>query len=339
MKLVVLLFVTLIVGALYMQLGWSRNTTPNAYETYRVKSGDLIITHTVSGIFESKNKFIVRSGMTGKVEELLINEGDTVNKGQPIVKLDCRKHNLEIEDIKLSIERTNYSLNHFKKEEQALESLYQAGGKSKQEVSELTYKIAELDFDHKRLINELKQKHLMAEHCLVHSATNGVVSDVLVKEGQIVNSGEKFAQLIDTSDIKLVSYVNEFDVKSFEVGQKIKVSLGEYDKTSFDGQITYISELVVKHEGANAVEVEFSLDNMTQGIKVGQQAIVNVETNSYLNVKIVPQEFLKFTEQGIFINFLDGDEIAAKQITPVGGDYINVGVRDELIEGMQLIKH
>jgi len=69
----------------------------NAQETAEVARGDLVISVSVSGNLEMPHKTDLSFGATGMVAEILVNEGDSVVKGQTLARLDARSLELNVE--------------------------------------------------------------------------------------------------------------------------------------------------------------------------------------------------------------------------------------------------
>ncbi|NRA59975.1 MAG: efflux RND transporter periplasmic adaptor subunit [Psychrobium sp.] len=331
----VLLFVISV--AVYANYNWRQEkTTPSIDDSHIVQLGNIKVTNTITGVFESNSEFDVRSNITAQVLKVLVNEGDFVIKGQPLFEMDCQNVSLKIDDVEISIQRVINSLRHFNKQKTAAISIHHVGGRALKEIGDFDYKITELEFDYKRLKNELKQNNLTKESCLISSQLQGLVTKVKFRTGQLTNKGESIAKIIDIDDKTLTSYVNEFDVQKYRVNQPIEVFMGEYSSRGYKGRVSEIHQVVEKRNGSNLVKVEFTVEKMNN-VKIGQQVIINVETLYFENVLIIPRRFLVISENDVFVNSRSNGTLKQLRIRPVGGDYLNIGIREGLAEGTEIV--
>ena len=93
-KWLILIVAICLVGAVFTGCASSENDVQEAAEVTR---GDLVISASVSGNLEMPRKTDLSFGATGMVAEILVNEGDSVVKGQTLARLDARSLELNVE--------------------------------------------------------------------------------------------------------------------------------------------------------------------------------------------------------------------------------------------------
>src|SRR5262249_31837667 len=79
--------------------------------------------------------------------------------------------------------------------------------------------------------------------CTVVSPTTGVVTLKSVEPGEFVTVGANLLRITFLDNVKLTIYVNEPDLGNVHLGQKAKVAIDTYKDRSFDGAVTYISQV------------------------------------------------------------------------------------------------
>lgn len=112
--------------------------------------------------------------------------------------------------------------------------------------------------------------------------------------------------------------------------------MGEYSSRGYKGRVSEIHQVVEKRNGSNLVKVEFTVEKMNN-VKIGQQVIINVETLYFENVLIIPRRFLVISENDVFVNSRSNGTLKQLRIRPVGGDYLNIGIREGLAEGTEIV--
>ncbi len=93
-KWLILIVAICLVGAVFTGCASSESSAQEAAEVTR---GDLVISASVSGNLEMPRKTDLSFGATGMVAEILVNEGDSVVKGQTLARLDARSLELNVE--------------------------------------------------------------------------------------------------------------------------------------------------------------------------------------------------------------------------------------------------
>lgn len=146
------------------------------FPTAAVEIGDVKQTIFAPGKVEAKAREEVRLEVSGKVKRLLVQEGQTVNKGDILFTLDTTDDMLELQKQQLAIVRAQKEL------------------------------------------EELKQKKDR-----IVSQDEGKVTEVLVKEGDVVTPDTVVAKLMMTGYLQITGKFTAYEIEQFHVGQKMKV--------------------------------------------------------------------------------------------------------------------
>ncbi len=89
-KLIHLVVFALVVGAAVGMVWWWVQFRVGEIETYKVEAGDLITGVTVSGSLRCKQKTAIASELVAAITEICVSEGQAVQAGEPLVRLDDR---------------------------------------------------------------------------------------------------------------------------------------------------------------------------------------------------------------------------------------------------------
>jgi HlyD family secretion protein len=106
-KWLTLIITICLVGIVFTGCASPQATTP---EIAVVTRGDLVISVPVSGNLEMPNKTDLSFGTTGMVEEVLVEEGNSVVEGQKLARLDARSLELSVEMAQAEYERAQINL-------------------------------------------------------------------------------------------------------------------------------------------------------------------------------------------------------------------------------------
>lgn len=156
--------------------------------------GKLHKIETVKGIAGWSVKGELYAGATGSIAEIMIEKGETVTKGQPLMRLSFSD-----EEVTSAIEK-EYDLQQVDSEIEAaeeactkLKTLYEAGAVSKSEYETEERNRKALYLKREKLLRDLTRAKNEAA-LIVSAPEDCVVTDLLVQKGQRVNQGEKVGE-------------------------------------------------------------------------------------------------------------------------------------------------
>lgn len=227
------------------------------------------------GTFDAMHQNNVAAEGSGKLIELLVKEGDRVNKGQVLAKLDDELVNLQIENAKLNIAQLKNDAARFAnlRKEQAVSSM-------EAEKMELALKTAEV---------QLKQLQKQLRGTKVLAPFSGVVTKKMADLGSMVMPGTPIVELTDIAELKLSISVPERDVMKFKKGQKVSVHVDALDQT-LSASIYSIS---VQADALHNFKVQVLVRNTAANpVYAGMYGTVLLENNQKVSALAVPRKAL-----------------------------------------------
>ena len=243
-----------------------------------------------------------------KVKNVLIQEGDFVEKGQLLMTFDETernniKRNLEKEEINLSKLKRNYSVE---------KELNKIGGSSNNSVKELAEQIrtSEISIDYyKEDLEKTAEK--------IESPVSGTVTTLYAQENYSVNTDEPLLELADLSDIKIILEVPEYEVKEIKLDQKLVIKPEVFEKKiSYPGVITKISRVsqVSKTTSENVLQVEVrpteEIPHIVPGFKVSARIFLGEDEPGI----IIPSTSLLFDNNEYYIYTSDENGKIEKKV-------------------------
>ena len=205
----------------------------------------------------------------GIVEEVNVQLGDRVQRGQPMLVYD----NIELGESLGEYQNLAGGLSKAKAGEQvARKSLDRANSlievqaisprefelrkaEYDQSQAEVESRRAELDRaeeklhrfgmsdeDLKKITNSMHGSHRTASHATVRAPFSGVVTKYDVSRGEIVGRDKEIFTVVDTTVVWALADVYEKDIQYVARGGECLVSLDSYPGQTFKGKITYLSD-------------------------------------------------------------------------------------------------
>ncbi|CAM2067665.1 Efflux RND transporter periplasmic adaptor subunit [Sulfidibacter corallicola] len=296
--------------------------TPILVQAEPVTRGDLIQKVTAQGrVFAYQNIEIVNE-IAGPLVVLSVKDGDYVEAGQVIARVDTREYVLAVEEARANLlkGRAEYVVERI-----GMDDPEQATADQKGERVELERKLAALvadfeagkitesDYRHERLVLELAQVRLgssreevvqartMAaarvaferaqlnlERCEVRAPFSGRIFEVSVAQGQYLGAATKIARLVNMEDLVVKAQVLESEIGHVFEDRPTKVSFAALpDLGDIDGVVEAISPLVNAEE--KTVETIIRFKNVDNRVRPGMFAEVLIDSKIFQDRLMVPK--------------------------------------------------
>lgn len=255
-----------------------------------------------------------------KVDEVFIQEGDYVEKGQLLMTFDETERN----NTMRKLERERLALSKLKRDILVEKELYKIGGSSANSVKDMQEEIRKSEINIEEYMEDLAKT---AEK--IESPVSGTITSLTAQENYLVDTDSPLMEIADLSDIKIVLEVPEYDVKDIELGQKLMIKPEVFEKkVSYPGVVTKISRIskVSETTSENVLEVEVKPDeaipHIVPGFKVS--AVIYLEQRS--SGILIPKTAI-LEDEGKYIVFVSDDGVLSKRVVElenIKGDEIAV---------------
>lgn len=231
--------------------------------------------------------------MTGKVSELLVEEGDPIEKETFLAALDTRTEQLKVEELKIIAEDTTRvkvataELNQKEIDLKKLSSAQKKGAVTKWELehARLNAHIAKLSL--RAVILENKQNQQRYEHAKsqldrmrITAPISGSVEKVMISPGESVKSLDPVVQIIQIDPLWMDVPVPMSRIKELSKGQMVSILFpnAQPDETA-EGEIIHISSIA--DAASDTLRVRVAAPNPKKH-KAGERVIVKFSEEEHL---------------------------------------------------------
>lgn len=285
-------------------------------ETSQVIQGSITATYAGSATLEAEDEALVVAKVSGVVEKIFVEEGNTVRSGQILAKLDDEQYRLEFNRAKTVLEKLS-------SEFERNESLYR-----NKIISLEAYEKTKSDYYTQKTVCDLAQ--LKLDYTQVKAPIKGVVSLRHIKVGNMVKVDQPTFKVTDFDPLLAVLHVPERELSKLRVGFPAKISPDALDGMEFQGKILRISPVVDAGTGTFKVTVE--VNDRTRKLKPGMFARVRIVHDTHDDVLLVPKDAVLSEDSENWV-FLVKDGVVAKSEVQVG--YVNT-THMEVLAGLSL---
>ncbi|WP_237586923.1 efflux RND transporter periplasmic adaptor subunit [Pontibacter russatus] len=280
-----------------------------------------------SGVVKSRNQHLVFPTVSGIVQEIFVTEGDTVQQGDPLLKIENETARLSAENARIAAEYSSVSANAEKLSElraaidlarsrkqndslllERQRNLWkdQIGTRVELEQRELSYQNSatayrtallrysdlqkQLDFASRQAQKNLQISRAVSDDYLLRSETGGKVYSVLKEEGELVSPQTPVAVLGDADDFILELQVDEYDIARVKPGQKVLLNLDSYKGQVFEARVYKVNPAMNERTRSFTVEADFVTTPPTLYPNLTTEANIIIQTKQ--DALTIPREYL-----------------------------------------------
>ncbi len=212
-----------------------RAATPVPVEVAQPARLDIYATYDATATITSDADAPVIARVAGEVVELLVEEGDVVEAGQVLARLDGERLRLEMLAAKANLEQA-------RKEYKRNIDLHKRGLIS-------TSMFEGLQYDLEALEATFKLKALNYDYSNIRATIAGVVSAREVKPGQNVAVNDVAFRITDTAELVAYLQIPQAQLPKFQAGHSATLTVASMPDTDFPASIARISPTIDTRNG------------------------------------------------------------------------------------------
>ena len=263
----------------------------------------------------ARREVAVAAQTEGLVRELPAEEGDFVQAGQLLCRLDDTEARIRLQSARQKLaqaklqlekagilgEKSDVQVANTREEYERYSQLYADRLVSEREVAQVRYRLDELEHDlrastsdtreltHRveELESEIEQFQLEISRTRVEAPFSGYITQRVVDVGQTVRSQDTLFQLGDFSPLQAEVFLSERDAAAITVGQDAAVYSGVEAGVGIEGRVARISPVVDRSTGTVKVTIELSRGN--ELFKPGAFVRVEIRTDTREGSVLIPK--------------------------------------------------
>jgi RND family efflux transporter MFP subunit len=329
----------------------SKIVEPPTVKVITVKRGDisvpLVATGTIFPEYESK----IGPKISGTIERVYVDEGDTVQKGQPLVQLDqqnlliaVRQGQAAVRVAEAQLKEAEVKGENLKKEKERLSHLLTKNVISQQKYDDIdtAYSMAVTRMEVIRAqILSSRENLAMAEQKLSDTVIIAPFSGLIVK--RFINQGE-FVSTMPPSPLFLMMNIDkvkteiglpEIHIARIHIGNPVDVTVDTYPGSIFKGTVSTINPMVDPVSRAFTVKVE--IRNKGHRLKPGMFARVTIYPAIHKGALIVPFKSVMKREGMTVVFVIEDTTVRLRTVTAGITNEQEIEVIDGVQEGEEVV--
>ncbi|MBL8518883.1 MAG: efflux RND transporter periplasmic adaptor subunit [Betaproteobacteria bacterium] len=256
-----------------------------AVEATKVASIQLPQSISAVGTLRSEEAVVLRPEVPGRIAEITFKEGQRVEKGQVLIKLDSTVQRAELEQAK-----ANLFLNKSKLD-RALD-LQKKGFISSQAKDE-----AENNYRVSRAAADLAEARLAKLE--LRAPFSGIAGLRLVSVGDYVKDGQDLVNIEEVDPLKVDFRVPEIYLRQIAVGQALQLGADAFPNQAFEGKVFAINPLV--DANGRSIVIRALVKNAGNRMRPGMFARVRLIVGGVQDSLVIPEQALIPVGDDLFV--------------------------------------
>lgn len=320
----VALIVAVIVGVVY----WVR-FAPFTVTQHLIEQGEIVAEVMGTGTLEARVKATVSSKISGRIEEVSVDQGDRVKKGQLLVRLDDEELRQQVAIAQANREAAQAAIDRLNTDKARTAAVFAQAKTSHARIQALTDRnvatkeeldkaaellsVAQADISRAEAAITEGQKELIAAEKtleyhrarLADTEINAPFDGLIVRRqrdpGDVVVPGSSILTLISTETLWISAWVDETEMSKLEVEQSARVVFRSEPARSYSGNVVRLGREADRETREFIVDVRVL--ELPKNWAVGQRAEVYIETARKSSVVLLPAKYVvrRDDRSGVFV--------------------------------------
>lgn len=268
------------------------------------------------GSLEADNLVEVRPETSGKVASIDVAEGESVRRGQVLVRLDGRELEAELAAAGAAVARHETELENLATRLERNRGLFDKGAISRQTLDDLesSRKAAAARLEEARAQRDLAARRL--EKTVLRAPFAGRTGARSFYPGDFVQEGDPLFAMVDDDPLKVEFSVPEQYVGRLEEGSGVGVTVRSLPGESFEGTVVFIGPRI--DPASRTVGLKAEVPNRDGRLRPGQFADVELELERRENALVLPEAAIVPRGGENFVFVVDPDGTARERRVELG---------------------
>jgi RND family efflux transporter MFP subunit len=273
----------------------------------------------VSGSAEAVREAFISPEVGGQIREIYVNEGDYVERGKLLAKLNTEITESSIEELKSGLDLATTVYEKQKR-------LWEKGI-----GSEIQYLNAKNNKE--SLEQKLVTLQAQLDMSLIKSPVSGIVDEIYKKKGELAVPGMQLMQIVNLEEVYINADVPESYLANVNEGEKVKVEFPVYPEMNIETPIYRKGNVINPNNRTFSIQLKIS--NPDKLLKPNILSVIHINDFSADSALVVPSVLIKQDISGYYVyavREISGKMIAKKVYIQLGKSYLD---KTMVISGLQ----
>ncbi len=279
----------------------------------------------VSGKVIAEEEAFISPEMNGQIDEIYVDEGQNVQKGQLLISLNTDVTEKNIKEVKTNLE--------------LLTKLYEKQKELWDQNIGTEVQFLQAKSNKESAEARLATLEEQVEMARIRAPFSGIVEDIMVKEGEMAMPGSRMLHLVNLYDLSIESDISENYLNDIREGERVEVKFPTFPEMEKMLPIKRVGSVI--DNMSRTFQIELELKNQDGRIKPNQLAELRVNDFSDEDALVVPSIMVKQDVSGHYVYHVKESEegpVAEKvYVIPGRSSEDQTMIEEGLEAGMRII--
>jgi HlyD family secretion protein len=265
--------------------------------TVEATRGSLPGVITASGELEAIRRVNVSPKRQGLLDDLLVDEGDRVEQGQVVARMDRGDFQDRMDELQALARQAKADYEAKASDFKRRQSLFANGVISKEDRDDYRARYLSSKANFEAAQERIQQRDIEGNELLIRAPFSGVITERYAEPGSFVtptttassNAGATSSSIVELSQgLEVTAKVPESDIGRIKIGQVANVRVDAFPDQSFAAEVRDIAPRAEKTNNVISFEVELTLLDPPPILRIGMTADVNFQTGRTAASTLVP---------------------------------------------------
>ncbi|MBK8066605.1 MAG: efflux RND transporter periplasmic adaptor subunit [Rhodanobacteraceae bacterium] len=258
---------------------------------------------------------------SGVVLEIMVEEGDRVQAGQVLARLDSDRQRLALKQSEANLRKLE---NDFKRQEELI---------GRKLISQDVFDRSRYDLDTQRASYDIAKLEL--SYAEIRAPIGGVVSKRMVKVGNLIQLNQPLFKIDDFDPLEAMINVPEREMRLIQAAQPVQMLVDALPGAVFTGSVARVSPVVDASTGTFRVVAQFKDDSGQ--LRSGMFGRVRIVYDQRADALVVPRSALVGDDKDASVFVVEADVAKRRKVKLGYADGGQVEVVDGIAEGEQVV--
>lgn len=284
-----------------------------------VERGPMLASFQGTAALEAEATAQVVSKSAGVILQILVEEGDRVNAGAVLARLENDRQRLSVTQAQANLRKVE---NDFKRQTELF---------NRKLIGSDVFERVKFELETQRASFDIAQLEL--SYTAIRAPISGMVSQRMVKLGNQIQLGQTLFRIDDFDPLEAKVAVPEREMQSIKAGQDVQMLVDAISGQVFTGKVARVSPIVDPKTGTFDVTAQFS-DNGS-GLRSGMFGRINIVTAIHPDALLIPRAALlgEGKDAAVFIIEASKDGSKVKRVSLSTG--LTADGKVEILSGLK----
>ncbi len=265
----------------------------------------------LSGALRAINQAAVKAKVAGDITEVLVREGEAVQAGQVLIKMDSSDYLARQEQAKGALAAAQGQLEIARLARDNNKALLEKSfiSKNAYDNTNSQYAIALANVDSAKGALNVAQKALA--DTVIRAPISGMISNRMVQPGEKISPDNRLLDVVDLRMLEMEAPVPTQDIASIKIGQTVQLKI-EGVPATVDGKVVRINPATTA--GSRSIMAYVQVANPDTILRAGMFGEAQLVVDKKSEVLTVPETALQYEGEQAFVYAIENNVLQQKPV-------------------------